>query len=187
MLLLLVVGAVAPPPVRVISFDVTGTLVTHREPVMKSYADAAIWARLPEPPSQAELKPAFRQAYQESLTTLPCFGGADGVSGRDWWRATIRRVLELCGRAYTEAEFERYFRRVYQHFGSPSGYETLDDADALLAWLEERAPDLQLGITSNTPQRHMESVLPSMLVRSNLSTSDSSLRCCPPLSARTAH
>ena len=53
--------------VRAISLDITGTLITHREPVMKSYADAAVWARLPDPPSISELKPAFKQAYKEGL------------------------------------------------------------------------------------------------------------------------
>ena len=53
--------------VRAISLDITGTLITHREPVMKSYADAAVWARLPDPPSISELKPAFKQAYKEAL------------------------------------------------------------------------------------------------------------------------
>ena len=53
--------------VRALSLDITGTLITHREPVMKSYADAAVWARLPDPPSISELKPAFKQAYKEGL------------------------------------------------------------------------------------------------------------------------
>ena len=53
--------------VRALSLDITGTLITHREPVMKSYADAAVWARLPDPPSISELKPAFKQAYKEAL------------------------------------------------------------------------------------------------------------------------
>ena len=53
--------------VRALSLDITGTLITHREPVMKSYADAAVWARLPDPPSISELKPAFKQAYIEGL------------------------------------------------------------------------------------------------------------------------
>jgi len=37
-------------------------------------------------------------------------------------------MLCLCGRYYTEREFERYFRRIYQHFGSIDGYEPLEDA-----------------------------------------------------------
>ena len=85
------------------------------------------------------------------------------MSGREWWRRTIRRVLALCGRSgYTDAEFERYFRRVYQHFASPTGYERLDDADALLSWAASSRPELLLGITSNTPTRHMDSVLPML-------------------------
>ena len=36
--------------------------------------------------------------------------------------------MELCGRSYAEEDFDRWFRRVYQHFGSPKGYEVLPDA-----------------------------------------------------------
>ena len=149
--------------VRAVSLDVTGTLITHSEPVMDSYADAALWARLPNPPTAQELKPAFKQAYRESLTSSPCFGGhGNSLSGREWWRMTIRRVLELCERDYDAAAFERYFRRVYQHFGSPKGYERLADADDLLAYCAAERPGVLLGITSNTPMRHMESVLPML-------------------------
>lgn len=89
----------------------------------------------------------------------------------------MARVLELAspeqdGTRYTEQEFDRYFRRVYQHFGSPAGYMILDDAQILLTSLQRRrqqqrsseqsSSDLLLGITSNTPTRHMESVLPML-------------------------
>ena len=162
-LVLAVAVAVAPSAglskVRAISFDVTGTLITHGQPVMKSYADAAVWARLPNPPTAEELKPAFKQAYKDALEESPCFGGRHGTSGRDWWRMTIRRVLAISrpDTSYTEEEFDRYFRRVYQHFMSPKGYERLEDADTFLSWAESDAPELLLGITSNTPTRHSAS------------------------------
>jgi len=153
--------------VRAVSLDVTGTLITHGEPVMKSYADAAVWARLPDPPSESELKPAFKAAYKEALLEYPCFGGRDGLNGREWWRKVIRRVLDNVGRGYySDAEFERYFRRVYQHFGSPRGYARLADADDFLAWAADES-NLLLGITSNTPARHMESVLPMLGLHDN--------------------
>ena len=51
------------------------------------------------------------------------------------------------------------FRRVYQHFGSPKGYEVLPDAAVFL----DRIPDSYLlGICSNTPNRHSASVLPML-------------------------
>jgi len=159
--------------IRAISFDVTGTLVATREPVIQSYHDALIWAGLPNPPSKSEMKDAFKIAFQERCIESPCFGGVEGISGRDWWKATVRRVLDhsyAVGKrqksCYTEADFDRYFRRVYQHFGSPKGYMVLEDAEALLSAFEVSSSssetDYLLGITSNTPTRHMESVLPML-------------------------
>ena len=147
--------------IRAISFDVTGTLLATKEPVVKSYHDAAVWAKLPDPPSQDDLKKAFKIAFKERSIESPCFGGVEGISGREWWQTTIQSVLHHCGRDdYTKDEFDRYFRRVYQHFGSPAGYMVLEDAESLLKSMED--VDLLLGITSNTPIRHMESVLPML-------------------------
>ena len=101
-------------PVRAISLDITGTLITHKGSVVQHYVDAAVWARLKNPPSVDEMKPAFKEAYKERCLASPCFGGAEGISGRDWWRCTARRVMELCGRSYAEDAFERWFRSVHK-------------------------------------------------------------------------
>jgi len=151
--------------VRALSLDVTGTLLATREPVIKSYHDAALWARLPDPPSPEGLKRGFRVAFEERCMESPCYGGVEGISGREWWRETVSRVLRHANPdvSYTDEEFDRYFRRVYQHYGSPAGYAVLDDARHLLDSIEgSSSSDLLLGITSNTPTRHMESVLPML-------------------------
>ena len=101
-------------PVRAISLDITGTLITHKGSVVQHYVDAAVWAQLDNPPSVDEMKPAFKAAYKERCLESPCFGGAEGISGRDWWRGTARRVLELCGRSYAEDAFDRWFRSVHK-------------------------------------------------------------------------
>ncbi|KAL7534222.1 hypothetical protein ACHAWF_007168 [Thalassiosira exigua] len=150
--------------IRALSLDVTGTLLATREPVAKSYRDAALWARLPDPPTREELEEGFKVAFRERCVESPCFGGVEGVAGREWWRTTVARVLRYAkpGVSYDGEDFDRYFRRVYQHFGSPAGYRVLDDAKRMLATLEESDADVVLGITSNTPARHMESVLPML-------------------------
>jgi REG-2-like HAD superfamily hydrolase len=163
---------ITPSKIRALSLDITGTLLTTREPVIKSYHDAALWSKLPEPPSQEELKRGFKVAFRERCMESPCFGGVEGISGRDWWRTTVERVLfhakndadNADGQlSYTEEEFDRYFRRVYQHFGSPAGYMILDDAQHLLDSLQSNTnQQLLLGVTSNTPTRHVESVLPML-------------------------
>ena len=140
--------------VRVISFDITGTLLVHRDPIMETYAAAAKWARLPNPPSAMELKGPFKQAYKESLLKSPCFRNQPKLfNERDWWSDLIKKTLHLCGREYTDQEFARYFRRVYQHYGSLEGYELLPDTLPFLDFLSKYKPNLVLGITTNTPQR----------------------------------
>eukprot|EP00961_Rhodomonas_salina_P187951 2536684-Rhodomonas_salina.3 len=67
-------AAFDPSSVKAISLDVTGTILVHRDPIMQTYAEAAVWAKLPNPPTEAELKPAFKAAYFEHLTKSPCFG-----------------------------------------------------------------------------------------------------------------
>lgn len=156
-------------PIRAISFDVTGTLLVHKDPIMDTYAACAVHARLPNPPSAEELKPAFKQAYKETLLKSPCFRNDDEhYSSRGWWVSAVRRALELTGRHYDERDFNRFFRRVYQHYGSPAGYEVLDDTRPFLSFLKSRAgadaphERLCLGITTNTPIRTVETVLPMM-------------------------
>ena len=60
--------------IRAVSFDVTGTLLFHKESIAKTYADAAVWARLDDPPTAEELKPAFKRAYKSACLERPCFG-----------------------------------------------------------------------------------------------------------------
>eukprot|EP00986_Skeletonema_menzelii_P020392 scaffold31055_cov154-Skeletonema_menzelii.AAC.3 len=155
-------SAVESSKIRAISLDVTGTLVATKEPVIKSYHDAALWAQLPNPPTQDEMKKGFKVAFKERCIESPCYGGVEGIAGREWWRETVARVLHHAKPdvKVSEQDFDRYFRRVYQHFGSPAGYEVLDDARNLLE--SKSTSELLLGITSNTPTRHMESVLPML-------------------------
>ena len=148
--------------IKAVSFDVTGTLMVHRFPIMDTYARCAAEARLcSDPPTSSELKPAFRQAYKEILTKYPCFG-SKSTSEREWWRKTVLRAVELTGKTgYTDRDFERFFRRVYQHYGGLDGYEVLDDTLPLLDFLKKAGVD-NIGVTTNTPLRTIETVLPMM-------------------------
>ena len=146
--------------VRVVTFDVTGTLLVHKYPIVETYADAAQWALLPNAPTAAELKPAFKQAYKECLLKQPCFRANDVSASREWWYTTVHRAVELTGRKYSNDEFNRFFRRVYQHYGSMEGYEVLDDTLPLLNWLKDK--NIPMGIITNTPARTVETVLPML-------------------------
>ena len=137
-------------PVRAISLDITGTLITHKGSVVQHYVDAAVWAQLDNPPSVDEMKPAFKEAYKERCLASPCFGGAEGISGRDWWRGTARRVLELCGRSYAAEDFDRWFRSVHKSTSrrfTPSTRRLIDGSrlTGRCAQVPPRLPALRLA------------------------------------------
>eukprot|EP00439_Symbiodinium_sp_Y106_P055609 s1913_g7.t1 len=119
------------PAVKAVSLDVSA-LLAPRLPVPAVYAAAAQWAKLESPPTQEELCPAFQKARQDAQERFPCFGHGEGWSAREWWAWTARTTLANCGRDYTEAEFNRFFRRVYQHYGSQGAFEELADAKPFL-------------------------------------------------------
>ncbi|KAJ1410109.1 HAD-like domain-containing protein [Ochromonadaceae sp. CCMP2298] len=148
--------------VKVISLDVTGTLLVHKQSVSGTYADCMSWAKLPITPSGADLKIPFKQAYREKLIEFPAFGFDAGMSDRDWWKAMVRRTVELANKdqvPISEDEFDRFFRRVYQFYGSQEGYACLPDAEEFLHWAHGR---YSLGICTNTTERTVETVLPML-------------------------
>jgi REG-2-like HAD superfamily hydrolase len=166
-------------PVRALSFDVTGTLLIHKYPIAQTYIETARWARLHYIPSEAELKPAFWNAYRNMCDRSPNFGTNEvhPMVERDWWRDMARMAMEMGGcKDIPDADFDRFFRRVYQHYGSLEGYETLADAVEFLEWVSPEARDAGegdgdgtdrrdaylLGITSNSPARTLETVVPML-------------------------
>ena len=87
---------VALRKVRALSFDVTGTLLVHRHPIFETYADAAVWSRLKDPPTSIELKTGFKAAYKSTLLSDPNFvlkssGECEGSgSERGWWIKCVK-------------------------------------------------------------------------------------------------
>mmetsp|Transcript_121387 Transcript_121387/g.329625 ORF Transcript_121387/g.329625 Transcript_121387/m.329625 type:complete len:327 (+) Transcript_121387:52-1032(+) len=161
--------------VRAISLDVTGTLIRHLDPIPETYCQALVWSGFPHRLTPAELKAPFKAAYRKTLEDFPCFGATAGLSSRQWWVRCVKRCLAEAGldeegvpsRApgdvrgtYSSAEFNRWFRRVYQHYGCPAGYVPMPDALPFLKWATEQG--FLLGVTTNTPSRTMDSVLPFM-------------------------
>jgi putative hydrolase of the HAD superfamily len=153
--------------VRVISLDVTGTLLLHKQAVAKTYSDCIVWAGLPRPEIDV-VKKAFKEAYYNTLQRYPCFGHSTGTSGRDWWRIMAEDFLQRAGYKVTEAQANRFFTKLYQHYGSQAGYEVLPDASDLLTWVRDynnsalEGQRYSLGVITNTDHRTIDSILPMM-------------------------
>jgi len=155
--------------IRAISLDVTGTLIRHLDPIAETYSRALTWSCFPRQISPEELKAPFKIAYRKTLEEYPCFGSKAGLSSRQWWIRCVKTCLAEVGLRegknpgegdYTEKEFNRWFRRVYQQYGCPAGYVPMPDALPFLNWAVREG--YLLAVTTNTPSRTMDSVLPFM-------------------------
>ena len=158
--------------IRAISLDCQGTLYHHRRPIENVYASLAV-PLLPDPPSEAEFKSAFRDSYADTLKSYPHyrFPNPDpgAYSTRRWWRELCRHTLELTGREYSDELIDRFFRAVYQHYGSTLGYSAYPDATELIAALASfnaaaapAAPGVLVGVTANVSSRTIDTTLPSL-------------------------
>lgn len=148
--------------VRVISFDVTDTLLVYQEPITDTYCNSAKWARMNNFPSPLDLKVGFKVAYRDLSARCPAYGYHQGMSERDWWIELVKLTLKECGCSnYSQQQFDRFFRCVYQHYCSDNGYHKLEDGFELIKWLYSQKK-YSLGILTNAPHRTVESVLPSL-------------------------
>ena len=152
--------------VKVITLDVTGTLLLHKQAVAQAYAECIEWAEIPAPPPLSEVNKAFRDAYKHALQMYPCFGHSTNMPTRDWWKTMAADFLVRCHVTMTKTEFDRFFTRLYQHYGCQRGYEILPDATDLLNWVRKLREDgkkrYYLGIITNTDCRTIDTVLPML-------------------------
>eukprot|EP00928_Gymnodinium_smaydae_P091401 TRINITY_DN75118_c0_g1_i1.p1 TRINITY_DN75118_c0_g1~~TRINITY_DN75118_c0_g1_i1.p1 ORF type:complete len:296 (-),score=46.67 TRINITY_DN75118_c0_g1_i1:22-840(-) len=142
--------------VRVLTLDATGTLMYHREGVAETYCRCAARVGVEPPPLDA-MKASFKEAFKASLERWPCFGHADGLSSREWWRRTVEATFAGARASFCERDFARVFRSVYQHYGSLEGYTLFEDVKPFLDWASDR---YCIGLLSNNVDRLADNTLP---------------------------
>mmetsp|Transcript_37490 Transcript_37490/g.65758 ORF Transcript_37490/g.65758 Transcript_37490/m.65758 type:complete len:320 (+) Transcript_37490:255-1214(+) len=146
--------------IRVISCDVTGTLVSFLGRIEEHYGNTARACGVELPTDKISLiGPCFNQAYRETSSAHPCFGNSE-ISAKDWWRRCVQRSFELVGTTMTVPEQERVFQRIYSKFGSHAAYGAFPDAIPFLKWCHRRG--IATGVISNADERYGDSILPML-------------------------
>lgn len=154
------------PHIRVVSLDITGTLLRFRSPIGQIYYECAIQCMLPNPPSADEFNVSFKASFSSASKSYPCYGFHNQISERDWWKIVVRDTLTNCGRQYPKHKFDSYFRAVYQEFGKPASYVLFPDTLTFLQRLKSmktiHGERLLVGTLTNSPQRTLECTLPAL-------------------------
>lgn len=141
-----------------ITFDVTGTIVSFRGTLEEHYLGAATKLGVKDVDS-SQFGSAFGRAYRETSKLYPCFGG-DAMSAKEWWRICVLKSFRYAGATMDDETSEMVFQRIYSTFGSINAYEVFPDALPFLKWA--RRNGLVCGVLSNADERYGDSILPML-------------------------
>ncbi|KAJ1260270.1 hypothetical protein BS78_10G219200 [Paspalum vaginatum] len=144
---------------RLITVDVTGTLIAYKGHLGDYYCMAAKSAGMPCP-DYNRMHEGFKLAYTEMARQYPCFGFAAKMPNIEWWRTCVKNSFVKAGYDYDDETFEKIFRRIYAAFGSSAPYSAFPDAQPFLRWAREKG--LTVGIVSNAEYRYKDAILPAL-------------------------
>ena len=86
---------VRPKRVRMITMDVTGTIVSFRGTLEDHYLGAARTCGI-EGVDGSKINKAFDRAYKQTSSRYPCFGGKD-LTAKQWWKKCVVKSFRFAG------------------------------------------------------------------------------------------
>ena len=150
---------VRPKRIRMITMDVTGTIVSFRGTLEEHYLGSAAKCGIHNVDA-SKINEAFNRAYKETSENHPCFGGRDGISAKDWWKECVTKSFRLAGVDMNDSQEDMVFQTIYSLFGSHICYEIFPDSLPFLKWA--RRHGLVCGLLSNADERYGDSILPML-------------------------
>jgi putative hydrolase of the HAD superfamily len=148
---------------KLITLDITGTLMRLRAPVGQQYKDMLV-----DHCTTAQLRGqilslatddvarSFVKAYSAKSKAVPCFGGS---KAKEWWEDVAKNTFIRLGVAPTDLDaggFSNYFEQLFQFYSSNDAWELLPGASDVISGLASwRAADSdrRLCVISNWDDR----------------------------------
>ncbi len=138
-------------PLQAVIFDAAGTLIRLRESVGETYARFAREAGVEVPPSR--LDEAFGRVFAAAAPNVhPGTPMRDAVAlEKRWWWELVRGTFRAADGMVIFDDFDAYFERLWEHFGTARAWELMPGAAEALPVLRERG--YLLAVLSNFDQR----------------------------------
>ena len=134
-------------PIRLVTFDVTNTMIRVLGGVGQNYATvAAHYGRTVDP---AKIEIAFRKRFKLHMLNHPNFGVNSGISQFKWWTSLVEESFKEAG--YDGPSLTQIANHLYIHFASSKGWEVMPGTLDALESLKRKG--LHLGIISNFDNR----------------------------------
>ena len=101
-----------PKRVRMITMDVTGTIVSFRGSLEEHYIGAATKCGI-EGVDGSKINEAFGKAYRETSDRHPCFGG-DELTAKQWWKECVVKSFRYAGMLEDVVHFDVWHSCLFQ-------------------------------------------------------------------------
>ncbi|XP_060566635.1 haloacid dehalogenase-like hydrolase domain-containing protein 3 [Ruditapes philippinarum] len=145
-------------PVRLITFDVTNTIMRVARSVGHNYANVA--RMYGQDVDAVKLNKSFRTVYKTYNDLYPNFGVHNGLTPFVWWNKVVVDSFKDAG---SDGEnLDKIAQHLYVMFSTSQGWEILPDAEKTLSNLKGRR--LKLGVISNFDDR-LEKILTQIALR----------------------
>ncbi|KAL0280741.1 UNVERIFIED_CONTAM: hypothetical protein PYX00_001955 [Menopon gallinae] len=136
--------------IRMVTFDVTGTLLQFRNPVYEIYAQAGQRHGIDADP--AVIKKNFREQYAKMSVAHPNFGRDTGLGWAQWWKNIVIESFKDYSRSKEDAyNISRTADFLLTYFQTPEPWTTQPGAHQLLTFLKRSY--YKVGVLSNFDPR----------------------------------
>lgn len=145
---------------RLLTFDVTNTLLRLRTSPGREYANVA---RTFDVTVHAdELDRVYRSVWAEKKSEHPVYGLEHGLTTEQWWADLVCRVFRRAGYVGSAAALERIADKLHEEFSQGKNWEVMPFAVDVLKVLRDRG--LKLGVVSNFDDRLERTLLSHSLL-----------------------
>lgn len=137
---------------RLITFDVTDTLLKFRRPPAVEYVRvAATFGHQDVQPEQ--LTPLFRNHFKRMAHEYPNFGRDHRMDWQDWWRQLIGNILREAKPTIPTADIRRIADRLIDDYQTAECWCKLPAANQLIDTIRQDGTNKSIGIISNFDPR----------------------------------
>lgn len=144
--------------IRLITFDVVGTLLNVRQSPAFQYA--AVTKRFNFDIDVEKIDKAYVSVWKELKARHPNYGFASGHTSQTWWRLFLENLFKATG--YSNLPLDRMYKDLYEHFISKDAWSVAPGVKEALERL--RVQNIRLGVVSNMDDR-LERILHAVELR----------------------
>lgn len=147
---------------KLLTFDVTGTLLNFRSTVGQQYAKVADSFGINAKPELLTTK--FKTTFKKMAADHPNFGQVTGIGWEAWWKQLVFVTFQesLSSSEFDPYKVERISNRLIDVYKTPECWELANSALELLGYLKDK--NLPIGVISNYDPR-IEIILESVNIR----------------------